>query len=103
MATKKGLSTKQKKPAIFKLKNIAIVCLLTYAVIVLVSQQVTIAEKKKENQKVNSEVIAAQQTNDELSSLLSMSDEKEFMEKIAIEKLGYGYDNETRIYDASKN
>ena len=32
-----------------------------------------------------------------------MSDEKEFMEKTAIEKLGYGYDNETRIYDASKN
>jgi cell division protein FtsB len=76
---------------------------LTYAVIVLVSQQVTIAEKRKENQKARSKVIAAQQTNDELSRLLSMSDEKEFMEKIAIERLGYAYPNERRVFDASRN
>ena len=103
MARRKKLSTKQKKPAVFKLRNIAIVCLLTYSVVVLISQQVTIAEKKKEIDKVQSEVYSAQQINDEFSRLLSMSDEKEFMEKIAIERLGYAYPNERRIFDASRN
>lgn len=76
---------------------------MVYAVVVLVSQQVTIADKKKENAKIQTQIASAQQSNDEYTRLLSMSDNKEFMEKIAIEKLGYAYPNETRVIDASGN
>ena len=74
-----------------------------YAVVVLVSQQVTIAEKRKDNAKIQSQIADAQQSNDEYTRLLSMSDNKDFMEKIAIERLGYAYPNETRVIDASGN
>ena len=96
---------KQKKSVVFKFKNLAILSLLVYAVVVLVSQQVAIAEKKKENQKIRSQIVSAQQTQDETSRLLSMfeKDPKKAMEQMAIERLGYADKNETRIFDASKN
>ncbi len=105
MAERPTVRKKRKKSAVFKFKNLAILSLLVYAVVVLVSQQVTIAEKKKENQKIKSQIVAVQQTKDENSRLLSMfeKDPKKAMEQIAIERLGLGYANETRIYDASKN
>ena len=103
MAQKKLTVKKQKKAVVFKFKSLAILALLVYAVVVLISQQVTIAEKKKENQKLKSQISSAQQTYDENSRLLSMSDKKEFMEKMAIERLGYAYPNEKRIFDALRN
>ncbi len=105
MAERKSVREKRKKSAVFKFKNLAILSLLVYAVVVLVSQQVTIAEKKKEKQKIKSQIVAVQQTNDEYSRLRSMleKDPKSFMEKYAIENLGYADPKEIRIYDASKN
>lgn len=96
---------KQKKSVVSKFKNLAILSLLVYAVVVLVSQQVAIAEKKKENQKIKAQIVAAQQTKDENSRLLSMfeKDPKKAMEQMAIERLGYADKNEKRIFDASKN
>lgn len=96
---------KQKKSVVFKFKNLAILSLLVYAVVVLVSQQVAIAEKKKENQKIKAQIVAAQQTQDENSRLLSMfqKDPKKAMEQMAIERLGYADKNEKRVFDASKN
>ena len=96
---------KQKKSVVFKFKNLAILSLLVYAVVVLVSQQVAIAEKKKENQKIKAQIVTAQQTKDENSRLLSMfeKDPKKAMEQMAIERLGYADKNEKRIFDASKN
>lgn len=105
MAEKATVRKKRKKSAVSKFKNLAILSLLVYAVVILVSQQVAIAEKKKDNQKIKSQIVVAQQTQDENSRFLSMlkKDPKKAMEQIAIEKLGYADPKETRIFDASKN
>ena len=98
MATKK-----RRKSLITHFKNVAILCLLCYAVVVLVTQQVHLSESKQEYAKVKSEVVTAQQNNDEYQRLLSIKDNNEYMEHIAIERLGYAYPNEKRYYDTSRN
>ena len=84
-------------------KSIAILCLLGYAVFVLVCQQVAISEKKKELDSLQTKVQSVSQQNEENGRLLSITDEKEYIEKIAIERMGYAYPNEIRYYDTSRN
>lgn len=100
----KGIKNKrQKKSVVLILRNFAIVILLGYAIVVLISQQVTIFEKKKEIDNTQNKLLIAQQENEEYLSLLSMTDERAYMEKIAIEKLGFAYPGERRIFDKAKN
>ena len=103
MKSKKLKIKKPKKPFILKLKNIAIICLMCYAVIVLVSQQIVLSQKKDEIKKLQNKVEISQQQNDEYHRILNMSDSDEYIKRIAIEKLGYAYPGEIRVYDTSKN
>lgn len=103
MKTKKLKIKKQKKSFISKLKNVAIICLMCYAVIALVSQQITLSQKRDEIDKLKNKVEISQQENDEYQRLLNMTDTDEYIERIAIEKLGYAYPDEIRVYDTSKN
>lgn len=80
------------------LTTLAIVCLIVYSVISVISQQVQIAEIKKESEELSSKITAAKQQNDEYVRLLSADDEAAYMERIAIERLGYAYPNERRFY-----
>ena len=102
MVEKNTKKRKAKKALSLKLKNLAILFFLTYAIVVLISQQNSISEKKKQNQAIKQQLEMAQQENDEFYRLLSMSDNDEFMERIAIEKLGYAYPNEIRVFDTSR-
>lgn len=103
MKQKKLKIKKKKKSFISKLKNVAVVCLMCYAVVLLVSQQVVLSQKKDEINKLKDKVDISQQENDEYQRLLNMSDTDEYIKRIAIEKLGYAYPNEVRVYDTSKN
>lgn len=80
------------------LTALAIVCLIVYSVISVVSQQVQIAEIKKESDELSQKITEAKQQNDEYIRLLSADDEAAYMERIAIERLGYAYPNERRFY-----
>ena len=66
--------------------------------VIIISQQAQIAQLRKESDAINKKITAAKQLNDEYTRLLSSDDEAEYMEKIAIEKLGYAYPNERRFY-----
>lgn len=103
MATKKLKQKKARKGFLMQFKNLAILALMCYALIIFVSQQVQLSEKSQELQKINEKVEIAQQTSDEYMRLLNMTDEREYMERIAIERLGYAYPNERRFYDLSRN
>lgn len=94
---------KAKKSLIIKLRNFSVVVLLGYAIVVFISQQVTISEKKSQVAKAQQQLTIAQQENEEYLRLLSLTDESAYMEKIAIEKLGYAYPGERRIFDKAKN
>ncbi len=103
MKAKKLRLKKEKKSFVSRLKNVAVLCLMCYALFVLVSQQVTISQKKDDIQKIKAKVEVAQQENDENTHLMSISDTDEYMKRVAIEKLGYAYPGEIRVYDTSKN
>lgn len=95
-------SKKQKKTLLALLKSLAILCLLGYAVVVFISQQVKINDNRNKIEALKAKASATQQANDEYLRLLSLTDEKEYMERIAIEKLGYANPNERRFYDTSR-
>lgn len=86
--------------SIFKL---AFLVFVLYSLISIISVQITISENKDELlalQKKEDELV---EKNGEYERLLNVSDQKEYMEKLAIDKLGYAYPNETRFYDVSRN
>jgi hypothetical protein len=85
------------------LKKIAVLCFVCYAVFSLIYHQVNLSEQKEIIKGLKTEVSVAQQQSDEYSRLLNMTNEKEYMERIAIERLGYAYPNERRFYDTSRN
>jgi cell division protein FtsL len=99
-------SARRKKDGIGIFKPIAAFgafCLVVYSVITLITQQVEIAQLKQEKSEINSQISEAKELNDEYSRLLASEDESEYMEKIAVEKLGYAYPNERRFYVVEKN
>lgn len=71
--------------------------------VTIVNQQVGLLEKKEqlaELEQRKEELIAA---NDEYQRILNVVDEREYMERVAIEVLGYAYPSEIRFYDTSRH
>lgn len=94
---------KKKKSLINYVFVVVVVCLILYAVITIVTQQAHIEESELELALIKDQIAQAQQENDEVVRLLSAEDEKVYMERIAIERMGYGYPNEKRYYVMSAN
>lgn len=83
--------------------TLVIAFLVVYAVISIITQQAEITKSEANLQTIRDEITEAQQENDELVRALSAEDEKAYMERVAIEKMGYGYANERRYYAMSVN
>ena len=77
---------------------IAVFGLIIYSVFSIISQQAQIAQLRKQSEELSAQITEAKQQNDEYIRLLSSDDEAEYMERIAIERLGYAYPNERRFY-----
>ncbi|MGN0623169.1 MAG: septum formation initiator family protein [Oscillospiraceae bacterium] len=91
--------TKEKKSRVIKLLTAAAVfCLIIYSVFTIISQQAQIAQLKKQSEDLSAKITEAKQQNDEYIRVLSSDDEAEYIERIAIERLGYAYPNERRFY-----
>ncbi len=69
----------------------------------IVLTKAEIAEKKQELAELTEKAEQLEEENDEYQSILSEEDEREFMERYAIEVLGYAYPNERRFYDTTGN
>ncbi|MCD7742049.1 MAG: septum formation initiator family protein [Ruminococcus sp.] len=78
-------------------------CLVVYSIVTIISQQVQISQLKQEKSAINEQISEAKQLNDEYSRQLASEDEDEYMERIAVEKLGYAYPNERRFYVVETN
>lgn len=91
--------TKEKKSRVIKFLTVAAVfCLIIYSVFTIISQQAQIAQLKKQSEDLSAKITEAKQQNDEYIRVLSSDDEAEYIERIAIERLGYAYPNERRFY-----
>jgi len=77
---------------------IAAIVMIAYSAITIVSQQVQIAQLKQEKRDIDTQISEAKQLNDEYSRMIASEDESAYMERIAVEKLGYAYPNERRFY-----
>ena len=74
-----------------------------YCISSIVLTQAEIAEKKQELAVLSEKAERLESENDEYQSILSEDDERAFMERYAIDVLGYAYPNERRFYDTNGN
>lgn len=95
-------SGRSKRTIVHYLVMIAIVLLIVYAVFVWVSQKAEIEELTQTNDAIAQQIMQTQQQCDEYNRILSSDDQAEYMERIAIEKYGYGYPGEHRYYFTNK-
>lgn len=85
------------------LASLAGAAVLVYSVCSFVATQADIAEKKKKLEQLEEKAALLEAENDEYASILAEDDERAYMEKIAIEVLGFAYPNERRFYDTTRN
>ena len=81
-------------------------CAAAFAVYVafsLVSIQLDVSAERRELESLNASVEAQQAENAQLEHLLEYGDEREFIEYMAREKLGYAYPDEKILIDSSAN
>lgn len=72
-----------------------------YCLCSIVITQAEIAEKKQELDVLAEKAERLEEENAEYLSILSEEDERAFMERYAIEVLGYAYPSERRFYDTA--
>ncbi len=95
---------KEKKHSPGKLLcRLAFVLFVGYCLVSIISVQISIAEKKEQLATLQKKSEEIKAKNAEYERLLNASDEKKYMEQLAIDELGYAYPNEIRFYDISRN
>ena len=92
----------KKHPLSYYLSGVAVTALFVYAFGVFVSTQSKITKQKNELQKIKEQIELVEQQNGEYARILNTEDEDEYMFRMAVEKLGYAYPNETRFYPRIK-
>ncbi|MDY3989929.1 MAG: septum formation initiator family protein [Massilioclostridium sp.] len=98
MAKKALKKKKRQKNIIFK------IALIVFAVAVsteLISLQVSIASKKRENETMEQKVAQQMKENEELQALIDGGMDPAYAERIAREKLGYVAPNERVFVDVN--
>ncbi|MCI5945362.1 MAG: hypothetical protein MRZ39_00450 [Oscillospiraceae bacterium] len=90
-------------PFMRSLASLAGAAVIVYSVCSFVATQADIAEKKKKLSQLEEKAAQLEAENDEYASILAEDDERAYMEKIAIEVLGFAYPNERRFYDTTRN
>ena len=104
-ALKELSSSKKKKsnPLLNLIVRISGLAFVVYCVSSVVATQYEISENQKQIDKLNSKAEELMAQNEQYQSILSEEDEQKYMERIAIEVLGYAYPTERRFYDTARN
>lgn len=95
----------RKKRKIKLAKKIFVVvalCFSVYMAITIIYDKAEIAKLRSETSEISRQIDEEKAQNDEYSRMLD-SGEKEYMKKIAIDKLGYAYPEERRFYIVNQN
>ncbi len=79
------------------------VVFVLYCAASIIITQAEIADKKQELAVLAEKAEKLTEENAEYQSILSEEDERAFMERYAVEVLGYAYPNERRFYDTAGN
>ncbi len=93
----------KRRPRLFRpILFVIIVCFCIIAAADMISQQNEIEQLEQETVMMNNKIEETKQKNDEYTALLE-ADEDDFMERVAVEQLGYSYPNERRYYIVNKS
>ncbi|MBD5138601.1 MAG: hypothetical protein K2K34_08890 [Oscillospiraceae bacterium] len=100
---KKRLSQqkKQTSPLMRLVVTVTSFVFVLYCITSIIMTQAEIAEKKQELNALTEKAEKLEEQNAEYLSILSEEDERAFMERYAVEVLGYAYPNERRFYDTA--
>lgn len=93
---------KKKRKLAKRLFVIIAVCFSVYMGITIIYDKAEIAKLRSETSEISKQIDEEKAQNDEYSRMLE-SGEKEYMKKIAIDKLGYAYPEERRFYIVNQN
>lgn len=96
------LAPKKKRKLARRLFVIIAVCFSVYMGITIIYDKAEIARLRSETTEISKQIDEEKAQNDEYSRMLD-SGEKEYMKKIAIDKLGYAYPEERRFYIVNQN
>ncbi|MCL2054851.1 MAG: hypothetical protein FWG90_10530 [Oscillospiraceae bacterium] len=102
-AEKLKLKKKKSNPVGNFLKTMAAIAFIVWCAFSFVSTQSEIAGKRSELDALKERTYALEQENEEYLNILSEENERDFMERIAIDALGYAYPNERRFIDTTRN
>ena len=94
---------KKKKNPKSRLLKIAVCLFVVYIAYSIVVQQLEIRDRKMMLEAVQQQCQQQSEENKEVERLLAMSDDKDYIERIARERLGYAYPDEKVYIDSSKN
>lgn len=86
-----------------KIMKLAFIVFTIYALATLVSVQLTNSQKKQQLAELEIKGQELEEENSEYQDIIDNENEKEYLERIAREKYGYGYPNEIKFYDTSRN
>ena len=102
-AEQSGAVGTKRRPKLFRpILFLIIVCFCIIAAADMISQQNEIEQLEQETVMMRSKIEETKQKNDEYIALLE-ADEDEFMERVAVEQLGYSYPNERRYYIVNRS
>ena len=94
---------KQKKTSKSRLLKIAVCLFVVYIAYSIVVQQLEIRDRTITLEAVQQQCQQQIEENKEVERLLAMSADKDYIERIARERLGYAYPDEKVYIDSSKN
>lgn len=98
-----AVQPRRKKHTIAKKLFVVIaLCFCAYAAFTIIYDKAEISKLRNETEEINKQIDEQKALNDEYSRMLD-SGEKEYMKKIAIDKLGYAYPEERRFYIVNQN
>lgn len=98
-----SLKKKKSNPLLSFIGKISGLAFVLYCIGSIISTQYQIAEKQKELDRLEAKAKELETVNDEYQSILNEEDEQKYMERIAMEVLGYAYPTERRFYDTARN
>ena len=93
---------KKKRKLAKKIFVVIALCFCAYAAFTIIYDKAEIARLRSEKAEITKQIDEEKAQNDEYSRMLE-SGEKEYMNKIAIDKLGYAYPEERRFYIVNQN
>ena len=98
--TVREMKAKKRKPQKHSfILTLALLLAVGYFVISFISAQLEIREKEKQAAEVRAQVEQQQAENERLQAVVDGGDEKQYIERVAREKLGYVMPDEKVYYD----